>query len=183
MAKKSAGLLLHREASDRIELFLVHPGGPFWARKDDGAWSIPKGEFEEGEDPLEAAKREFCEETGVAVTGEFQPLAPLKQPSGKILYAWMVKGNVDAAGLKSNTFSIEWPRGSGRVQEFPEVDQGEWFDLALAKRKILRGQLPFLEQLEARVTTAKPGQAEDRKASSSATSPAQRRKQASLFDE
>jgi predicted NUDIX family NTP pyrophosphohydrolase len=163
MAKRSAGLLMHREASGRIEVFLVHPGGPFWARKDDGAWSIPKGEFEEGEDPLEAAKREFREETGVVVTGEFQPLAPLKQRSGKIVYAWMIKGDVDPARLKSNTFSTEWPRGSGRVQEFPEVDQGEWFDLALAKRKILQGQLPFLDQLEARLATAKPGQAEGRK--------------------
>jgi predicted NUDIX family NTP pyrophosphohydrolase len=180
MAKKSAGLLLHREASGRIEVFLVHPGGPFWARKDAGVWSIPKGEFEEGEDVLAAAKREFCEEAGGAVTGEFQPLTPLKQPSGKIVYAWMVKGNVNPAGLKSNTFSIEWPRGSGRMQEFPEVDQGEWFDLLLAKRKILPGQLPFLEQLEARVTTAKPGQAEDRKASSSVASRAKRRKQSAL---
>jgi predicted NUDIX family NTP pyrophosphohydrolase len=163
IAKRSAGLLLHREASGRIEVFLVHPGGPFWARKDDGAWSIPKGEFEEGEDPLEAAKREFCEETGVVVTGEFQPLASLKQRSGKIVYAWMIKGDVDPARLKSNTFSTEWPRGSGRVQEFPEVDRGEWFDLARARRKILQGQLPFLDQLEARLASAKPGQAEGRK--------------------
>jgi predicted NUDIX family NTP pyrophosphohydrolase len=149
MAKKSAGLLLHREAFGTTELFLVHPGGPFWARKDDGAWSIPKGEFEEGEDPLEAAKREFREETGFVVTGKFQPLPPLKQRSGKMVYAWMVKGDVDPARLKSNTFYTEWPRGSGKVREFPEVDRGEWFDLALARHKILQGQLPLLDQLEA----------------------------------
>jgi predicted NUDIX family NTP pyrophosphohydrolase len=156
MAKRSAGLLLHREAFGRIEVFLVHPGGPFWARKDDGAWTIPKGEFEEGEDPLEAAKREFCEETGAVVTGQFQSLTPLKQSSGKIVYAWMLKGDLDPAKLKSNTFSTEWPRGSGRVQEFPEVDRGGWFDLALAKRKILRGQLPFLNQLETRLAAKHP---------------------------
>jgi predicted NUDIX family NTP pyrophosphohydrolase len=153
--KQSAGLLLHRETSGRIEVFLVHPGGPFWAKKDDGAWSIPKGEFEEGEDALKAAKREFCEETGVVVTGEFQPLSPLKQRSGKMVYAWMVRGDVDPAGLKSNTFSIEWPRGSGQLQEFPEVDRAEWFHLALARRKILPGQLPFLDQLEVQVASAK----------------------------
>jgi predicted NUDIX family NTP pyrophosphohydrolase len=182
MAKTSAGLLLHREASGRIEVFLVHPGGPFWARKDEGAWSIPKGEFEEGEDPLEAAKREFREETGVVVTGEFQPLPPLKQRSGKIVYAWMVKADVDPTRLKSNTFSIEWPPRSGRVQEFPEVDQGKWFDLALAKRKILQGQLPFLDQLEARLATPRPGPSEHRKTSSPAISSAKRRKQGTLFD-
>jgi len=163
MLKQSAGLLLHREVSGRTEVFLVHPGGPFWAKKDEGAWSIPKGEFEEGEDPLEAAKREFREETGVVVTGKFQPLAPLKQRSGKIVYAWMVQGDVDPASLKSNTFSIEWPRASGRVQEFPEVDRGEWFHLALAKRKILPGQLPFLNQLETRLASAKAGPAAGRK--------------------
>jgi predicted NUDIX family NTP pyrophosphohydrolase len=182
MAKKSAGLLIYRETSGAIEVFLVHPGGPFWARKDEGAWSIPKGEFEEGEDPLEAAKREFSEETGVALAGEFQPLAPLKQPSGKMVYAWMLKGDLDPARLKSNLFSMEWPRGSGRVREFPEVDRGGWFDLALAKRKILKGQLPFLDELQARVAAAKPGQPDGRKTSNSARADPQRRGQGSLFD-
>lgn len=156
MSKKSAGLLMYRETHGPIEVFLVHPGGPFWAKKDDGAWSIPKGEFSEDEDPLEVAKREFQEETDFVVKGDFQPLDSLRQPSGKIVYAWVINGDVDAAALKSNTFSIEWPRGSGKVQEFPEVDRASWFTIEIARRKILRGQVAFLDQLESRIANGRP---------------------------
>lgn len=158
MAKKSAGLLLYRKVAGSLEVFLVHPGGPFWAKKDDGAWSIPKGEFTEGEDDLEAAKREFEEETGMAPKGTFEALEPIKQVGGKVIYAWSVQGDIDAAGIRSNTFSLEWPRGSKKVQEFPEVDRGSWFDLGAARKKILKGQLPLLEQFQksqrARTSTA-----------------------------
>ncbi len=152
MPKKSAGLLLYRKALGSIEVFLVHPGGPFWAKKDDGAWSIPKGEFAEDEDPLTAAKREFREETGFGVPGQCEPLEPVRQPSGKLVYAWAVQGDVDAQALKSNTFAMEWPRGSGKTQEFPEVDRAAWFAIDLAKRKILKGQVAFLDQLAQRLT-------------------------------
>jgi predicted NUDIX family NTP pyrophosphohydrolase len=152
MSKKSAGLLMYREKHGSIEVFLVHPGGPFWAKKDEGAWSIPKGEFAEDEDPLEAAKREFKEETDFLVRGEFQPLDPLRQLSGKTVYAWAVEGDLDVTVLKSNTFSVEWPRGSGKVREFPEVDQAGWFTIEIARRKILKGQAAFLDQLQGMVT-------------------------------
>ena len=155
MPKKSAGLLVYHETRNGMEVFLVHPGGPFWVNKDDGVWSIPKGEFLENEEPLNAAKREFEEETGFTFRGEFQPLDPLVQPSGKIVYAWASKGDLDAGAVKSNTFSIEWPRGSGNIKEFPEVDRGGWFLIKIAKRKILRGQAGFLEQLEKRVANSK----------------------------
>jgi len=148
MPKKSAGLLMYRETHGLIEVFLVHPGGPFWARKDDGAWSIPKGEFLDDDDPLEAAKREFQEETSFTVRGEFQPMEPVAQPNGKIVYAWAIKGDIDAASIKSNTFSLEWPTGSGKVQKFPEVDRAAWFTIEMARHKILRGQTAFLDQLE-----------------------------------
>jgi predicted NUDIX family NTP pyrophosphohydrolase len=148
MSKKSAGILLFRDSSGYLEVLLVHPGGPFWAKKDDGAWSIPKGEFEEHEDPLEAAKREFEEEVGVAPSGDLIPLEPLRQPSGKIVYAWAMKGDFDPAALKSNTFSMEWPPKSGRQQDFPEVDRAAWFSIEVARRKILKGQAPFLSQLQ-----------------------------------
>ncbi len=147
MPKKSAGLLLYRQGSEGLEVLLVHPGGPFWARKDDGAWSVPKGEFEDAEDPLEAAIREFEEETGARPGVEFIPLKPLKQPGGKLVYAWAVRGDFDPAKLKSNTFSMEWPPRSGRQREFPEVDRAEWFGLEAARRKILKGQAGFLDQL------------------------------------
>jgi len=153
--KKSAGILLYRFVQGAPEVFLVHPGGPFWAKKDDGAWSIPKGEFVDGEDPLEAAKREFKEETGFGVEGDFQPLEALKQPTGKIVFAWVAEGNVDAAAVRSNTFSMEWPRGSGKTQSFPEVDRGDWFDLPTARTKILKGQLDLLEQLEKKLSNRK----------------------------
>lgn len=152
MSKKpSAGILLHRFRGSTLEVFLVHPGGPFWAKKDAGAWSIPKGEFEEQEDPLEAAKREFKEETGFSVQGDFAALTPLKQRSGKLVYAWAVSGDCRAESIHSNTFLLEWPPHSGKRQEFPEVDRAEWFTLESAKEKILKGQAGFLEELEERM--------------------------------
>ena len=131
-----------------MEVFLVHPGGPFWAKKDDGAWSIPKGEFVEGEEALDAAKREFQEETGSSIDGIFKPLKPVKQPGGKTVYAWAVEGDLDAVAIRSNTFSMEWPPKSGKTQSFPEIDRAGWFDLDTAKVKIFKGQLGLLEQVE-----------------------------------
>ena len=148
MPKQSAGLLMYRYGGGALEVFLVHPGGPFWAKKDDGAWSVPKGEFVEGEDPLQAAKREFQEETGVVAAGDFHPLDVVKQPSGKLIFAWAIEGDLDAAVIRSNTFSMEWPPHSGKIQEFPEIDRGAWFALARARMKIVKGQLPFLERLQ-----------------------------------
>jgi len=148
MAKKmSAGILMYRLSNSDLEVFLVHPGGPYWARKDEGSWSIPKGEFEEGDDPFETAKREFYEETGIEISGRFLQLMPVKQPSGKVIYAWAVEGDIDVATVKSNTFTMEWPPRSGIQQEFPEVDKGEWFKISKAYEKILPGQRGFLDQL------------------------------------
>ncbi|HKC38107.1 MAG TPA: NUDIX domain-containing protein [Gemmatimonadales bacterium] len=141
MPKTSAGLLLYRDHNGVLEVFLVHPGGPFWVHKDEGAWSIPKGEFTSGEDPLDAARREFTEETSLTATGDFVPLKPLKQPSGKIVHAWAVKGDADPARVRSNSFVFK-----GR--EYPEVDRAAWFGLAEARTKILPGQLGFLAELE-----------------------------------
>ncbi|MBI3015298.1 MAG: NUDIX domain-containing protein [Candidatus Tectomicrobia bacterium] len=151
MAKKSAGLLLFRERSGHFEVLLVHPGGPFWAKKDEGAWSIPKGEFEDGEDPLTAARREFEEETGFMAAGDVIPLEPLRQPGGKVVYAWAMRRNLDPAGLKSNTFSMEWPPRSGKQQEFPEIDRAAWFPIEIAAGKIVKGQAGFLAELEAKL--------------------------------
>ena len=151
MPKRSAGLLVYREASDGIEVFLVHPGGPLWAKKDDGAWSIPKGELEPDEDPLAAARREFTEETGFAPSGEMLPLTPLRQPSSKFVYAWAVRGDFDPAALRSGTFSMEWPPKSGRHASFPEVDRAAWFRLDAARQKILKGQTGFLDELETKL--------------------------------
>ncbi len=149
MAKKlSAGILLYRKRDGEIEVFLVHPGGPFWAKKDEGAWSIPKGEYTEGEDPLAVAKREFYEETGSQVIGDCLALTPRKQPSGKVIAAWAVEGEIDPASLRSNTFSVEWPPKSGKMEEFPEVDRALWCDLATARKKLLSGQRAFLDQLQ-----------------------------------
>lgn len=125
----------------------MHPGGPYWKNKDDGSWSIPKGEFLPPEDPTVAARREFFEETGVAVKGDLIALTPVRQPGGKIVHAWAVEGDLDAATIVSNTFEIEWPPRSGRLQSFPEVDRGAWFMLPDAARKILRGQAPLLAEL------------------------------------
>jgi len=151
--KQSAGILLYRMCVGIPEVFLVHPGGPFWARKDAGAWSIPKGEFEGGDDPLEAARREFLEETGSAIDGTFAALAPLKQRSGKIVHAWAVRGDIDASCIKSNSFSMEWPPHSGNQQEFPEVDRGAWFTITAAREKLLAGQRGFLDELEVLISS------------------------------
>jgi predicted NUDIX family NTP pyrophosphohydrolase len=149
MAKKeSAGMLMYRLCDSRVEVFLVHPGGPYWANKDIGAWSIPKGELAADEESLSAAKREFQEETGIRVEGNFIRLNPLKQPGGKLVHAWAVEGDCDAKKITSNTFSLEWPPRSGKQQQFPEVDRAEWFPLEVAKKKILKGQAGFLDQLQ-----------------------------------
>ena len=149
--KQSAGLLLYRTRNGATQVFLVHPGGPFWAKKDDGAWSLPKGEFVAGEEPLDAAKREFEEETGFSPTGSFLALEPIRQPSGKIVHAWAVQGDAEPSALRSNTFSMEWPKGSGKVREFPEIDRADWFSLDVARRKLLKGQVAFLDQLQNKV--------------------------------
>jgi predicted NUDIX family NTP pyrophosphohydrolase len=160
VSKKSAGFLLFRFIADQLEVLLVHPGGPFWSKRDDGAWSIPKGEFNESEDPLEAAKREFEEEIGKSVTGEAIPLKPLRQPSGKMVYAWGIKGDFDPETLKSNTFSMEWPPKSAQFQEFPEIDKAQWFSLEVAKIKVLKGQVGFIEQLKEKLTEEQRAQME-----------------------
>jgi predicted NUDIX family NTP pyrophosphohydrolase len=149
MAKQSAGLLMFRRRETRLEVFLVHPGGLFWKKKDLASWSLPKGEYADGEDPLSAAAREFQEETGIRPEGNFVPLGQIRQPGGKLVTAWALEGDCDPATILSNTFSIEWPKGSGRMQEFPEIDRGEWFPLDTARQKILKGQLPLLDRLEA----------------------------------
>ena len=147
MPKQSAGLLVHRGEGRHLEFLLVHPGGPFWKNKDDGGWTIPKGEIAEGEDPLEAAKREFKEELGFAIEGQVQEWTPSKQKRGKIVLAWAVEADCDPTGFKSNTFQLEWPPRSGRMVEFPEIDKAQFFDFEAAKRKINAAQIPFLEQI------------------------------------
>jgi len=147
--KQSAGLLLWRRRDAGIEVFLVHPGGPYWQRKDDGAWSIPKGEFEAPESPLDAARREFVEETGLAVHGEGVPLPPVRQAGGKTVHPFALEADVDPARLRSNRFGIEWPPRSGRVRQFPEVDRAGWFTPEVAQRKLVAGQRPMLEALRA----------------------------------
>ena len=146
MPKRSAGLLLFRRSTD-LEIFLVHPGGPFWARKDDGAWSLPKGEYSENEDAFIAAKREFQEETGISVDGDFLPLGELRQPGGKLITAWALEKDVDPSLVKSNLFSIEWPPKSGKTQDFPEVDRAAWFPVSQALTKLLKGQVAFINRL------------------------------------
>lgn len=148
MARHSAGLLLYRRREATLEVFLVHPGGPFWAKKDAGAWSIPKGEAAEGEDLLTRARQEFAEETGFALAGDFRPLAPVKQAGGKIVHAWAVEGDCDADAIRSNSFAMEWPPRSGRVRSFPEVDRAAWFSLGAAREKINKAQANLLDQLE-----------------------------------
>jgi predicted NUDIX family NTP pyrophosphohydrolase len=145
--KESAGILMYRLRNSTLEVFLVHPGGPFWTKKDIGAWSIPKGELLQDEDHLNAAKREFQEETGFLPEGNFIALTPHKQPGGKLVYAWAVKGDCDAKMIVSNTFSMEWPPLSGKRQDFPEADRAEWFTIDVAKDKILKGQVGLLEEL------------------------------------
>jgi predicted NUDIX family NTP pyrophosphohydrolase len=147
MPKRSAGLIMYRWREDQLEVFLVHPGGPFWVRKNKGAWSIPKGESAEGEESLKAAKREFREETGSAVSGEFLKLGEVKQAGGKVVIAWAVEGDFDPATLISNVVQLEWPPHSGRVMTFPEVDRGDWFGIAAAREYILKSQEPLLNML------------------------------------
>lgn len=157
MPKLSAGLLLFRETDGALEVLIGHPGGPFWARKDEGAWSIPKGEYIEGEDPWAAAQREFTEEIGTPPpAGRRIDLAPVRQPGGKVVTAFAVRGDLDADGVVSNTFTLEWPRGSGKFREFPEIDRAGWFDLAAARVKLLKGQRPLLDQLEAALGRGAP---------------------------
>ena len=151
MSKQSSGILLFRQSARGLEVLLVHPGGPFWARRDLGAWSIPKGEFDAGEDALAAARREFEEETGCEAAGEALALDPVRQSSGKLVHAWAVRGDFDPAKLDSNTFSLEWPPRSGRMQEFPEVDRAAWLTLEEAREKILKGQAGLLDQLRRRL--------------------------------
>jgi len=148
MPKISAGILLYRRHGGATEVLLVHPGGPFWRNKDRGAWSIPKGEAQPGEPLLDHAKREFAEETGFPASGDFKPLTPQRQASGKLVHAWALEGDLDASAVVSNNFSLEWPPHSGKRQEFPEVDRAQWFDLAVARQKIHRGQIGFLSELE-----------------------------------
>ncbi|MET0394984.1 MAG: NUDIX domain-containing protein [Chitinophagaceae bacterium] len=147
MPLKSAGLLLYRLTDKIPEVFLVHPGGPLWKNKDAGAWSIPKGEFTDGEDALEAAKREFEEETGMTVHGAFIPLMPVRQKSGKMVHAWAVEQDIPAGSLQSNLFEMEWPPRSGKKQRFPEVDKGEWMTITGAREKINPGQTGLLDEL------------------------------------
>ncbi len=145
--KTSAGLLLFRRRGSGLDVLLVHPGGPIWAKRDAGAWSIPKGEPQPGEHPLTAARREFAEELGRGVDGRFIPLLPVRQPGGKVVHAWAVEADFDTSSIMSNTFSMEWPPRSGRQQVFREIDRAEWFPLDVARRKILAGQTPLLDEL------------------------------------
>jgi predicted NUDIX family NTP pyrophosphohydrolase len=152
-SKTSAGLLMYRRSGEALEVLLVHPGGPFWRNKDDGAWSIPKGEPAAGEDLLVAARREFTEETGLTAGGQFLALAPARQKGGKEIHAWAFAGDCDPSAIRSNTFCIEWPPKSGRQTEFPEVDRAAFFDLPTARQKINSGQVPLLEELARRLGT------------------------------
>jgi len=149
MPRTSAGVLLYRRRGGGVEVFLVHPGGPFWARKDQAAWSIPKGELDPDEDALDAARREFQEETGLVAEGDFQALAPLRQPGGKVVHAFALEGDADPEAVRSNPFEMEWPPRSGKLQAFPEVDRAAWLALDLAREKIHKGQVGLLDQLEA----------------------------------
>lgn len=148
---ESAGLLLYRRTDDGLEVFLAHPGGPFWKNRDEGAWTIPKGVVDEGEDPLSAARREFEEETGIRPEGEFLPLGSIRQKAGKRVHAWAWEGDADPERVESNVMRVEWPRGSGRWLTFPEVDRCAWFDPATAKKKINPAQAELIERLEERL--------------------------------
>ena len=157
MLKQSAGILLYRKRSNGTEIFLCHPGGPFYKNKDAGAWTIPKGEFDDDEEPLAAAKREFQEETGQEISGEFISLKPVKYKDGrKIVYAWAVEGEIDVTLVKSNLFSLEWPPKSGKYIDVPEVDRGEWFSVEMAKRKILPSLTPLLNDFIENLVEQKP---------------------------
>jgi predicted NUDIX family NTP pyrophosphohydrolase len=149
MMRQSAGILMYRFRNGALEVLLAHPGGPLWEGRDAGAWTIPKGLFDDDESALDAARREFEEETGFAVDGEFLSLGDITLRSGKRVHVWAVEGDLDADEIASNLFTMEWPKGSGRMRDFPEVDRGEWFGLETARRKIFETQLPFLERLVA----------------------------------
>ena len=148
MPRTSAGLLMFRRRDGALEVLLVHPGGPFWAKRDLGAWTIPKGELEKGEDALATAQREFEEETGLHPKGPFQPLGSIRQKAGKVVHAWAFEGDVAAETIRSNTVKVEWPRSSGNWREFPEVDRAEWFRVDDARTRINPAQVPFLGHLE-----------------------------------
>lgn len=147
MPKISAGILFYRIQKHEVEVLLVHPGGPFWKNKDAGAWTIPKGEIEKDEDPLQAAKREVSEETGITISTELLELTPVKQKSGKIIHAWATKTDFDTSSFKSNQFEMEWPPHSRIRKKFPEIDKAGWFSIAEAKKKINKGQIPLIEEL------------------------------------
>ena len=153
MAKRSAGILLYRRGEAGLEVLLVHPGGPFWAKKDLGAWSIPKGEHDDGEEPMACALREFEEELGSALehAGELVELGEVRQRNRKVVTAWAAEGDLDASAVRSNTFTMEWPPRSGRRQEFPEIDRAEWFPLPRAREKLIEAQTAFLDRLEERL--------------------------------
>jgi predicted NUDIX family NTP pyrophosphohydrolase len=157
MPKLSSGLLLFRRRERRLEVMLVHMGGPFWRRRDAGGWSLPKGEHEPGEDSLHAARREFAEELGSAPPrGAAIDLGSLTQPSGKVIRAWALNADIDVSEIRSNTFELEWPRGSGKLQRFPEVDRAAWFELTGAREKLIGGQRPFLDRLREQIEGAAP---------------------------
>jgi predicted NUDIX family NTP pyrophosphohydrolase len=157
MPRISAGLLMYRSKEGAIQVLLAHPGGPFFSNKDQGSWSIPKGEPDADEDLLVTAQREFEEETGMKPTGPFIPLMPIKQKGGKIVHAWAFEGDCDPSSLQSNTFTMEWPPKSGRQTEFPEIDRAEFFDLAMARNKIKAGQEALIEELEAILVQSRDG--------------------------
>jgi predicted NUDIX family NTP pyrophosphohydrolase len=152
--RRSAGLLVYRERGNGLEVLLAHPGGPFWARRDHGAWSLPKGEYLPDEEPVAAARREFLEELGLpAPTGRLLPLGEVRQPGGKVVSAWAVEGDLDPEAIVPGTFELEWPRGSGSMRAFPEVDRAAWYPLAEARERILAGQRELLDRLEERLAT------------------------------
>jgi predicted NUDIX family NTP pyrophosphohydrolase len=157
MPRVSAGLLMYRIRDGKLQVLLAHPGGPFFKNKDEGAWTIPKGEVESDEDFLEAAKREFKEETGVTPTGPFTALTPIRQKGGKIVHAWAFEGDCDPGAIVSNTFRIEWPPRSGRLMDFPEIDRAEFYDLAVARRKIKAAQAALIDELQGVVEPKRPG--------------------------
>lgn len=151
MAARSAGIVVYRRGARGLEFLLVHPGGPYWVKKDEGAWSVPKGELDEGEDALQVARRELEEETGLRAEGPFVPLEPVTQRGGKIVVAWGVEGDFDTGELSSNTFTMEWPPGSGRMRQFPEVDRAAWVTLDEARVKLNAAQVPLLEELSRKI--------------------------------
>lgn len=154
MSRVSAGLLMYRQHEGQWQVLLAHPGGPFFRTKDDGAWTIPKGEIASDEELLAAAQREFAEETGITPTGPFLALTPVKQKGGKTIHAWAFAGDCDADAIVSNTFTIDWPPHSGRQREFPEIDRAEFFDMDTAKQKINAGQIPLIDELAEIVSRA-----------------------------